>query len=133
MKKYRVRQNKALKNISKCSQTMTLQGTLTAISRFSNIRPVTTSRNYRLKRSTDQPPGVVIREHTTKACVGTGGLSPRTLTTTLDGHETVGWVGRTDVLDVSGKTVCPLSGIERRFRGRPVCSLITKQNTLTQR
>ena len=76
---------------------------------------------------------MVIRVHTTKACVRTGGLSPRTLTTSLDGREMVGWVGPTAVLDVSGKRICPLSGIERRFRGRPACSLITIQNTLTQR
>lgn len=107
MKKYRVHQNTALKNISKCSQTITLQGTLTAISRSSSIPPVTSSRNYWLQRSTDQAPGVVIHVHTTKACVRTGGLSPRTLTTTLDGREMVGWVGQTAVLDVSGKRICP--------------------------
>jgi hypothetical protein len=120
-------------NINKCSQTLTLQGTLKAISRFSSIPPVTTSRNYRLKLSTDQVPGVVIRVHTTKACVRTGGLTPRTLTTALDGREMVGWVGPTTILDVSGKGLCPLSKIKRRFRGRPACSLITIQNTLTQR
>jgi len=97
---------------------MTLEGTLTAMSRFSSIPPVTTSRNYRLKRSTDQTPGVVIRVHTTKVCVRTGGLSPRTLTTAL-GREMVGWVGHTAVLHVSGKRICPLSGLELRFRGRP--------------
>jgi hypothetical protein len=112
---------------------MTLQGTLTAISRFSSIPPVTTARNYRLKCSTHQAPGVVIRVHTMKVCVRTGGLSPRTLTTALDGREMVGWVGHTAVLHVSGKRICPLSGIELRFRGRPACSLITIQNTLTQR
>jgi hypothetical protein len=76
---------------------------------------------------------VVIRVRTMKACVRKGGLSPRTLTTALDGREMVGWVGPTAVLDVSGKIICPLSGIERRFRGRLACSLIAIQNTLIQR
>jgi hypothetical protein len=64
---------------------------------------------------------VVIRVHTMKVCVRTGGLSPRTLTTVLEECEMVGWVGNTAVLHVSGKRICPLSGIELRFRG-PVVS-----------
>jgi hypothetical protein len=128
-------------NINKCSQTMTLQDTLKSISRFSSIPPVTTSRNYRLKLPTDQVRGVVIRVHTTKVCartgglkvcVRTGGLTSRTLTTAIAGREMVGWVGPTAILYVSGKGICPLSEIKRRFRGRPACSLIIIQNTLTQ-
>lgn len=87
---------------------MTLQGTLKAISRFSSIAPVTTSRNYKLKIPTYQVPGIVIRVHTTKVCVRIGGLTPRTLTTALDGRKMVGWVGPTAILNVSGKGICPV-------------------------